>query len=534
MADDLGLLAAHGAARGARGANRDLDIPKSAATITAITDRQFCKSVRSAAVWIWISAIWISAITCTVGIAVFRIARTIGNCVGWQRANGICHRIASDKQHPTLEALVSTTTTKSSESLARTAEAYVPPADQRFWIRAIRGIGICVLPILVALYVGATTFGGSFIPWHPNMVDLEVYRRAGSVLLAGGDFYDLSGQLQFLYPPVAAVLAVPLSLLPPTVVQIGWTAAGAVALVAILHRFGLSGWLLSVASAVVVYVVEPVVQTLAFGQLGIFLVALVVLDLAPGPRVFSRRVLPEGMLTAVATALKLTPAIFVVYLLAVRKFRAFWVAVITGLAVTLISAAIVPAASYRFWTRLAHGDTGLGHSVIYYTNQSLMADIVRIFGLGPDPAIVGLVLSAVVALAGVWAAMLWHRLGDVRLAVNLCGVAGLLASPVSWLHHFVWVVPLAMSLLERRPISPRRLPAWFLALGWLFVGWVVVAPFIDLPNGADVELQWTWSQHLLASITAVVGLVLLAGAILIARPRVLTIFARPGRKSLAP
>ena len=118
-----------------------------------------------------------------------------------------------------------------------------------------------------------------------------------------------------------------------------------------------------------------------------------------------------------------------------------------------------------------------------------MADIVRIFGLGPDPAIVGLVLSAVAALAGVWAAMLWHRLGDVRLAVNLCGVAGLLASPVSWLHHFVWVVPLAMSLLERRPISPRRLPAWFLAVGWLFVGWVVVAPFTDLPNGADVELS---------------------------------------------
>ncbi len=283
-----------------------------------------------------------------------------------------------------------------------------------------------MLPILVALYVGATTFGGSFIPWHPNMVDLEVYRRAGSLLLAGGDFYDLSGQLQFLYPPFAAVLAVPLSLLPPTVVQIGWTAAGAVALVAILHRFGLSGWALSLASAVVVYVVEPVVQTLAFGQLGIFLVALVVLDLAPGPRVFSRRVLPEGVLTAVATALKLTPAIFVVYLLAVRKFRAFWVAVITGLAVTLISAAIVPAASHEFWTRLARGDTGLGHSVIYYTNQSLMADIVRIFGLGPDPAIVGLALSAVAALAGVWAAMLWHRLGDVRLAVNLCGVAGLL------------------------------------------------------------------------------------------------------------
>ena len=428
---------------------------------------------------------------------------------------------------------MSSTSTRFSMSLSSGVQAYASPAHQGFWIRLARGIGICLPPVLIALYVGATTFGGTFLPWRPMMVDLEVYRQAGAVLLAGGDFYDLPGPLQFLYPPFAAVLALPLALLPATVVQLGWTAAGALALVAILHRFGLKGWVLSLAGSAVVYLVEPVVQTLTFGQLGIFLVALVVLDLAPGPRVFSRRLLPEGALTAVATAIKLTPAIFVVYLLLVRKFRAFWVAVVTGVVVTLISFAVVPAASYKFWTRLAHGDTGLGHSIIYYTNQSVMADIVRIFGLGQTPAIVGLVLSAAVAVAGLWAATLWHRLGDVRLAVNLCGVAGLLASPVSWLHHFVWVVPLAMSLVERRPIGRRRLPTWYLALGWVFVGWIVVAPFTDLPNGADVELQWTWSQHLLASITALVGLVLLAGAILIARPRVLTIFARAGRQPLA-
>jgi alpha-1,2-mannosyltransferase len=423
---------------------------------------------------------------------------------------------------------VSTTSINASETLTSPDEVYAPAVHQRLWSRLAGWLGVCALPVLVALYVAATTFpGGTFIPWHPIMVDLDVYRRAGSVLLDGGNFYELPGPLQFLYPPFAAVLAVPMALLPTTVVQIGWTAAGAMALVAILYRFGLTGWRLSLAGAAVMYVVEPVVQTLAFGQLGIFLVAFVVLDLVPGPRVLPRRLLPEGVLTAVAAAIKLTPAIFVVYLLLARKFRAFWVAVITGVVVTLASAAIVPAASYDFWTRLARGDTGLGHSIIYYTNQSVMADIVRAFGVGPEPAAVGLALSAVVAVAGVWAAVLWHRLGDVRLAVNLCGLAGLLASPVSWLHHFVWVVPLAMSLLERRPISPRSLPTWYLALGWLFVGWVVLAPFTGLPNGADVELQWTWPQHLVASITTLIGLALLAGAISIARPRVRTIFAHP-------
>ena len=130
---------------------------------------------------------------------------------------------------------------------------------------------------------------------------------------------------------------------------------------------------------------------------------------------------------------------------------------------TLASAAIEPAASYEFWTRLAHGDTGLGHSIIYYTNQSVMADIVFDLRAGDRPAIIGLVLSCAVA-AGVWAAA--SGTDSVMFGSrSTCGVAGLLASPVSWLHHFVWVVPLAMSLLERRPISPRSLPFWYLALG---------------------------------------------------------------------
>jgi alpha-1,2-mannosyltransferase len=411
---------------------------------------------------------------------------------------------------------VSTTSIQSPEALTSQDEVHAPVAPIALWSRLTRWLAVCALPVLAALY--ATSFpDGIFDPWNPIMVDLDVYRRAGSVLLAGGDFYELPGQLQFLYPPLAAVLAVPLALLPTAVVQIGWTVAGAMALVAILHRFGLTGWVLSLSGAVVVYLVQPVVQTLAFGQLGILLVALVFLDLAPGPRVFPRRLLPEGLLTAVAGAIKLTPAIFMIYLLAVRKFRAFWVAVITGVVLTLIGAAIVPLASYEFWTRLAHGDTGLGHSIIYLTNQSVMANIVRIFGVGPTPAAVGLVLSAVVAAAGVWAAVLWHRLGDIRLAISLCGVAGLLVSPVSWLHHFVWIVPLAMSLVERRSLGLRILPTWFRALSWLFVGWVAVAPFMKLPSGADVEFQWTWSQHLVASMTTFLGLALLAGAIIIAR-----------------
>jgi alpha-1,2-mannosyltransferase len=377
-------------------------------------------------------------------------------------------------------------------------------------------------PVLVALYVGATTFlGGTSVPWRPIMVDLDVYRLAGKVLLEGGDFYNLPGRLPFLYPPFAALLAVPLAVLPATLVQVAWTAAGAVALVAMLYRFGLTGWVLSLVATATAFFVQPVVQTLGFGQLGIFLVALVVLDLVPGPRVLPRRLLPEGVLTGLAAAIKLTPAIFLLYLLLAGRRRPFLMATAAAVVVTLLSAVVVPRASLDFWGRLAHGDTGLGGSIIYYTNQSVMADIVRILGLGSGVAMLGLAASAVVGLLGVWAAVQWHRLGQVGLAVNLCGVAGLLASPVSWLHHFVWVVPLGASLALAGRRGTMPLPRSMLVLGWLFVGWVAAAPrgLTDdtrrLPNGADLELGWLWFEHAVATVTAVVGTAFLVVAMVV-------------------
>lgn len=390
-----------------------------------------------------------------------------------------------------------------------------------------RGLLICLLPVLVALDVGASMFpGGTTIPWHPVMVDLDVYRLAGQVLLAGGNFYQLPGPLQFLYPPFAALLAVPLAVLPAWLVQVGWTVAGALMVVAILHRWGQTGWRLSLWSTAVVYVVLPVSQTLAFGQLGILLVALVALDLAPGPRVLRRRILPEGVLTGVAAALKLTPMIFVLYLLAVRRWRAAVTATVAAGVCTVLAAIALPSASLDFWVRLAHGDTGLGHSLIYYTNQSVYADFVRAFRLAPMGSALGLLASAVVVALGVWAAAVWHRAGEVRFAVVLCGVASLLASPVSWLHHFVWVVPLAFSLAE---LTRRRvLPTWLVVLGWLFVGWVVVSPYRRLPNGGDLELQWTAGQHVLASVTAALGIALLLAAALVGRR------VRPARDGVRP
>jgi alpha-1,2-mannosyltransferase len=389
-----------------------------------------------------------------------------------------------------------------------------------------RGLAVCVLPIVVGLWTAATTFvGGTWIPWRPRMVDLDVYRTAGATLLEGGDFYALPGPLPFLYPPFAALLAVPLTVLPSGAVEIGWTVASVLALLAVLYRLGLNGWRLSLLGAACIYFVDPISETLAFGQPGIFLMALVVLDLVPGPAVLPRRILPPGVLTAIAASVKLTPAIFVIYLIAVRRWRAALTALATGVVLTIGSLLVLPGPSIDFWTRLAVGNTGLGQSLIYYTNQSVMANVVRILDPGRTSALIGLGVSVAVAVVGVWAAMLWHRLGDIGLAVTLCGIAGLLASPVSWLHHFVWVVPLAVCLVGGDRRSRVRLPIALVLWGWVFIGWVIAqlpitsAPLRRLPNGADLELQWTWWQHAMASVTAVLGVGLLVTSVVTAQRR---------------
>ena len=189
-------MAPHGAARRARRVDRNLDLPQSTTPVTSPANGQF-RSIRTTT--IGFATIWISvgvSVAGNVGVAVIGIAWTLGYGVWWWSAHGIGDWIASDQPKPSVKALMSSTSTRFSMSPASAAATYAAPAHPGFWILLARGIGICLPPVLVALYVGATTFdGGTFLPWKPIMVDLDVYRQAGSVLLAGGDFYDLPGTL---------------------------------------------------------------------------------------------------------------------------------------------------------------------------------------------------------------------------------------------------------------------------------------------------------------------------------------------------
>lgn len=372
---------------------------------------------------------------------------------------------------------------------------------RRLTLRAL----LALVPLLAALYIGGTQIPGSTLwPWRPNMIDLEVYQRAGQRLLSGGDIFDAAGQLPWIYPAFAALLTIPFAVVPFQVAAFAWLALCTAALAAVLYRLGFTGWRLSLLSTAVILFVQPVRDTLGFGQLAIFLVAAAVLDSMPGPRVFRRRILPEGWLVGAATAVKLTPAVVAAYNFFAGRRKAGLVAFGTFLAATALGFAVLPQASLSYWLRLATGDSGLNSGILYASNQSVLGVWNRLTG---EPSRGGLVLSALVVALGVWAAVLMHRSGQVALALCLAGLTSLLASPISWSHHYVWAVPLGIVLWQAADLPGHvRWPGIGYAL------WAALAPFMLLPMGGELELGYSIWQQVVVNIGVFAGVGLLAAS----------------------
>lgn len=381
----------------------------------------------------------------------------------------------------------------------------------RFHPRAlVRVVLWAIPPMLAALWAGATTIpGGWFEPWNPNMMDLDVYRRTGEFLLQGTDIYAKGAYLPWIYPPFAALFTVPIMALPSTAAEVGWLAVNVAALMAMLYRLGLTGWTLSLVATGAIWLFEPVRETLGFGQLAILLVTAAVLDSMPGPRVFSRRILPEGWLTGIATAVKLTPAIIAVHNFFAGKRREGIIAFLSFLAATGAAFLLLPGTSLTYWGKLIRGDSGINDGILFKTNQSVMGVCTRLFGEGNR---VGLVAAVLVLVLGIAASVALHRVGEVSLGLCIAGLTGLLVSPISWSHHYVWVLPLAVLL-----VRDVGVPAFVRVPGLFFGIWTAFAPYKILPGGDNKELSYSVLSMTIDNIGVVAGVALLVGCLVAVR-----------------
>ena len=361
-------------------------------------------------------------------------------------------------------------------------------------------VACAILPFVIA--------HGKQWPWQPSTIDLQVYVYAMKDMLAGKDIFATTTpfwHLYFIYPPIAAVLMAPLAIGPYLMWQLVWTAALVWAQQSVLRRCGVPrGWKLGLVGVAVVLAVEPIRTTLGYGQVNTLLMAFVVADLLPDVE-GQRRRLPQGVLTGLATAIKLTPGLFIVFFFLIDRKRAALTAVISFAAFTAIGAIFLFSETLRFWTGLSGGDTRTA-SPLYAGNQSLLGVFYRLGDSSRTTTVLGLAIGGIVALLGALVAAQWWREGEKVFAVALVGLCTNLASPLSWTHHYVWILPMAVAVLS------AGVPRWARYLGGFWVLWVCAClPLSVLPYAGARERSFTFLQQVVANLGPVVGFVLVVG-----------------------
>jgi alpha-1,2-mannosyltransferase len=381
-------------------------------------------------------------------------------------------------------------------------------------LRAPRRILPFTLPLLALVIVGLVFHTGG------RNIDLEVYRFGVQAWLAGGDMYgplpETAGHiaLPFIYPPFAAMVMVPLAVVPWVV---SWSALLALSVISLgatlfvvarrLWPSGGRGGALSVASIALplalavepgkdidfdhpmvglpAFGLEPVIQTIEFGQINLLLMALVALDV-----LVAKPKWPRGVLIGIAAAIKLTPAVFVLYFLLRRDYRAAATAAVSGLVATAIGFLVAPGESWTFWL---HNPAGGVSGVPFFTNQTFQAVLVRAGVDGTTRTVCWLLLSAgLLALA-----VPVIRRAPAPLALVATAGVGLLVSPTSWSHHWVWVAPAL--LIAAASAWRTRSPVWITVTVLSGLVFVLAPHQLGLPRADNRELSWTPLQQVIGS-----------------------------------
>nr|WP_328707722.1 glycosyltransferase 87 family protein [Streptomyces mesophilus] len=392
-------------------------------------------------------------------------------------------------------------------------------------------------PLLLAALVCLVSFTAFWITQRlagVTLLDVMVYRAEGWTVRNGGDLYAMQATVSNLpttYPPFAALLFTPLTLLGVPEMRTFATGFNLLLVLALvylaLRLIGIEDRAKRLAPALLIAAglvwCEPVWTTLRYGQINLLLAVFVLWDLTR--RKENRW---AGIGIGLAAAIKLTPALFAVLLalagivVAVRRVRAaqpWWnphlrraaTATCTFLAVTVASAVVLPYDSKRFWTEMVFSASRPGQAEDT-ANQSLRGVLARLLGT-TDPGLWWVLVAGVVALFGLAVAVSSLVEGRTAWAVTACAVTALLISPVSWSHHWVWIVPVLMLLAtEARGRALKTATAATALIFYSYSLWWV--PHAGTSATVRPELDQNAGEFLLSAGYALAGLGFLALAAL--------------------
>lgn len=364
----------------------------------------------------------------------------------------------------------------------------VPPVAKRAATRLTT-----TAPWLLAASIAARFAWTYLVPNGANFVDLHVYVGGAATIGSGQPLYDYvyadqtpDFPLPFTYPPFAAVLFAPLHLVPFGVLAFAWQVGIIVALYGVvwisLRLLNRSDHHLAMLWTAVGIWTEPLRSTFDYGQINVVLVLAVLYA------VYSSRWWLSGLLVGLAAGVKLTPAVSGLYFLGARRWGALVFSAVVFFATVAVSVLVLGDEARFYFTELL-GDASRIGPIGTSFNQSWRGGISRI--LGHDAGYGPLVLAAV-AITAVLAVLAWRAVGaDDRLgAIVVVQLFGLLLSPISWTHHWVWLIPLMIWLLHGA-LADRR-GARVLGWGWLVLTLIGVPWLLSFAQPTIWQIERPW------------------------------------------
>jgi len=346
--------------------------------------------------------------------------------------------------------------------------------------------------------------------WMFNLVDLHVYQAGGLIVRhvrpvynphSATPLYSWQGpdSLLFTYTPFAAVAFALVSFVP-------WSALEPLSVVANIALLLATLWVTfralgyrhaqvrlgaTLLTGAVVLWTEPVLRTMYFGQVNIALMALILWDLTQPDTRASRWWKGAGV--GIAAGIKLVPLIFIPYLLLARKFRQAAVAAAVFAGTVIVGFVFLPSDSDQWWFHELFLDSNRTGFIPWGGSQSLRALLARTMGsvTAAEPA--WLVAAVLVGAVGIACAAVLDLAGHQVAGILACALTGLLVSPVTWDHHWVWIAP-AVAVAAHYAISAMRAGAhetwWRAAARWPAIGFWALAAGIVGVYGAWPDSLW--------------------------------------------
>ena len=375
-----------------------------------------------------------------------------------------------------------------------------------------RGPGLALLWCLLWALAAAALY---YVAWRlfghtPYRIDIDIYQMGGQAWLDGRPLYrgdvlfhtPIGLNLPFTYPPLAAIVFCPFSWLHMPAASVAITLLTLVLLIVstaiVLTRLDVWStsttvpgpawlrrlWLAVLIAAAATIWLEPITSNFDFGQINVVLMTLVIADCVPRhPR------WPRGLLLGLGIALKLTPAVFLLYFLLRRDNRAALAALASFAVATLLGFVLAWSDSWEYWTHTVHHTDRIGETALN-TDQNIAGALARL-GLGEHERFALWVAACLVVLGvTIWAMRRVLRAGEPTLALICVALFGLVVSPVSWSHHWVWVLP---AVLVTGILAWRRRNVALAVLSVAGVALMRWTPIDLLPKHHETTANW-WRQ----------------------------------------